>query len=144
MNPDNLNEPSFQARLKSLTRFVPAFIAPGFQFATLHKPPPEPSGLIELPYYELSPEASAFVAAAHKFGWVTWMQWSAWRGTERTRALMESPDRIGEATPDELSRLLTVYIRGNRFNDGYLKSAFDSGVIVAIVKRAEDLLDDCP
>ena len=56
---------SFRAQLQGLAKFAPIFSAPDFQFGVWQYPPPEPSGIINLPYCELSDGAGAFVQAAY-------------------------------------------------------------------------------
>jgi hypothetical protein len=60
--------------------------------------------------------------------------------TSDARELIDNPKRVAAATPAQLAKLLTVYIRGDRFNEGLLNSAYDSGMLTAIVLRAEALL----
>jgi hypothetical protein len=69
--------------------------------------------------------------------------WSAWMKTPEARELIDHPKRVATATPAQLAKLLTLYIRADRFNEGFLNSAFESGVLTAIVLRAEALLS-CP
>jgi len=123
-----------------LARFAPIFTAPGFKFAAWRREPPDVSGILHLPYSEPSGEADAFVKAAYDLGWVKQFDWSAWAATPEGKRLTESPDLVASATHDQLAKLLTVYIRGERFNEGALNSAFESGLLTAIVKRAEALL----
>lgn len=139
-------EQGLRAKLQGLARFAPIFASPGFQFGAWHCPPPDPSGILTFPSCALSHEAIEFVQVAYDLGWVGMFtfQWSEWKDRPEGKALMENPDRIAAATPDQLAKLLTVYIRGDRFNEGLLNSAFESGVLTAIVKRAEALLQSPP
>jgi Family of unknown function (DUF6508) len=133
-------KPSLQAKLQGLARFAPIFTAPGFQFATWRQEPPDEPGILHFPYSDLSREAVEFVKAAYDLGWVKQFDWSAWMRTPKGKKLTESPDLVASATHVQLAKLLTVYIRGERFNEGALNSAFDSGLLTAIVRRAEALL----
>ena len=40
------------------------------------------------------------------------------------------------ASAEDLRRLLTVYVRSERFGDGTLEAAFESGMLTAIIRRA--------
>ncbi len=133
-------KPDLQAKLQGLAHFAPIFTAPGFKFAAWRREPPDESGILHLPESELSRDADEFVKAAYDLGWVKQFDWSAWMGTPEGRRLIESPDLVASATHDQLAKLLTVYIRGERFNEGALNSAFESGLLTAIVRRAEALL----
>jgi hypothetical protein len=135
-----LPKTDLRAKLQGLARFAPIFTAPGFKFATWRREPPNESGLLHFPYSETSHEADAFVKAAYDLGWVKQFDWPAWMGTPEAKRLTESPDLVASATHDQLAKLLTAYIRGERFNEGVLNSAFESGLLTAIVRRAEALL----
>ena len=50
--------------------------------------------------------------------------WSDWMETPEARELIDNPQRVAAATPAQLAKLLTVYIRGDRFNEGLLNSAY--------------------
>ena len=128
-------EVTLYAQLQGLAKFAPIFSAPDFQFGVWQYPPPEPSGIINLPYCELSDGAGAFVQAAYDLGWVKIFDWSAWMTTPEGKELVSNPERIATATPAQLAMLLTFYIRADRFNEGFLNSAFESGVLTAIVLR---------
>ena len=134
-------EPDLQTKLQGLARFVPIFTALGFEFGKRCHPGRDSSGALEFPYFSLTKAGHNFLRTAYALGWVRMFQWAEWKDTPEGRGLMESHDRIAEATPDQLEKLLTVYIRGDRFNEGLLNSAFESGHLTAIVKRAEALLD---
>ena len=56
--------------------------------------------------------------------------------------LRDEPGVLEDATPEQLERLLTVLIRQERFVDGALESAFESGLLVRILKRAAVLAKD--
>jgi hypothetical protein len=48
----------------------------------------------------------------------------------------------GENLDDQLAKVLTVLIRQDRFDEGALQSAFDMGLLTAIIRRAEALLEE--
>jgi hypothetical protein len=93
-----------------------------------------------LPYFQLGDGASAFVQAAYDLGWVKMFNWSDWMETPEGKELVGNPRRVAAATPAQLAKLLTVYIRGDRFNEGLLDHAYKIGMLTAIVLRAEALL----
>jgi hypothetical protein len=51
---------------------------------------------------------------------------------------------LAGASDDDLADVLTTLIRGERFDDGGLARAFDEGLILRIVMRAECLLAAVP
>jgi hypothetical protein len=47
--------------------------------------------------------------------------------------------RLAVATADELVKLTTSLVRADRFTEGTLAWAFESGLLLAIARRAEEL-----
>lgn len=137
-------EQDLRARLRGMACFVPVFTKPGFQFGTWDHPEPRTSGIHVLPFCCLSDAGQEFYKAVYRLGWVTQFQWSEWMQTPEGRELTGSPSRIAEATPDQLAKVITAYVRGDRFTEGLLCSAFESGLLTAIVRRAEALLQMPP
>ena len=137
-------EQHLRTRLQGLARFVPAFTRPGFRFGAWNRPPPRASGIHVLPSYLLSDEGQEFYKTVYKLGWVTQFQWSEWEHTPEGCELTGNPGRIAEATPDQLAKVVTVCIRKDRFSEGLLGSAFESGLLTAIVRRAAALLQTPP
>jgi len=126
-------------KLSAIARFAPIFTAAGFQFATWYLPSPdEPGGIVSCCIY--SQEAEKFIKVAYGSGWIIRFNWSEWLRDPEARKLCKDTARIATANEDQLSRVLTAYIRNDRFNGGGLKAAFESGILTAIVQRAEALL----
>ena len=65
--------------------------------------------------------------------------WPSWSQTTEFQRFDREPAAIRAASMEQLQQLLTVYIRAERFGDGTLESAYDRGVLTAIVRRAGDL-----
>lgn len=129
------------AMLAGLAGFASAFEAPGFQFATWHQPASSAPGPQAFPVCNYGDEAAAFIKAAYDLGWVEQgFDWSDWMSTPEAKCLTANPEHIAEASFDQLAKLLTALIRGDRFNEGELKAAFDAGLLTAIVRRAKTLL----
>ncbi len=129
--------------LAALARFAPIFTTPGFQFATWQASPPDEAGVMQIPFTVLSEEASAFVDAAFHYGWVqTNPDRSAWHGTGDARDLMSAPERISTASAEQIAELLSTLIRGERFCEGNLLSAYNRGLLTTITQRLATLLDE--
>ena len=47
--------------------------------------------------------------------------------------------RVAHATAEQLTKLSTSLVRGDRFSEGTLAWAFESGLLLAIVRRAAAL-----
>jgi len=129
-------------RLHRLGRHLEAFEAPGFSFGTWVPSWERDDGVMVLGWFEPSPEAQAFLGDLG--GWITPFDWPAWAESPEGRALLGHPDAVDSASADDLGKLLTVYVRGERFGDGTLEAAFKSGMLTAIVRRAAALAADVP
>ncbi len=70
------------------------------------------------------------------FDWMTWLQ------TPHGVALSSAPAAIAGASSTDLARLVTAIVRGDRFVEGNLAGAIESGVVTAICRRAVALLDE--
>ena len=83
----------------------------------------------------------AFVDAASRAGWIVPFDWATWAESAEGRRLLREPRHIATATPDQLGKVLTTLVRGERFSEGTLSEALESGLLLAIARRAEALLD---
>jgi hypothetical protein len=98
-----------------------------------------------MPYVTFSPRGEAFLSAVGRFGWVTpGFDWPAWARTPDARELMDSPDRMGRATPDDLAHVLTALVRADRFGEGELLGAHESGLLIRVCRRASVLAGEVP
>ncbi len=127
---------TIKERLEALAAFLPDFESPGFEFGHMDK---APGGM---PYYNLSPVASRFVHTCYKMGWVLNFDWVQWKDSPEATELLRNPEAMEAATPDQLGRLLTAIIRQDRFAEGALGAAFDSGLLTAIIRRIAVLAAD--
>ena len=127
-------DPELAARLRRLARHLGAFEAPGFVFGEWEPSRTRDDGVIVLGWFKPGPEAEAFLSDVG--GWITPFDWSAWASGPEGQSLLGHPEAVASATADDLRRLLTVYVRAERFGDGTLAAAFASGMLTAIVRRA--------
>ena len=120
--------------MKALAEFLPKFEAPGFEF-----------GDWESGWFSPSQDALDFISACYESGWMKPnFDWPRWMGTDEAAQLRDDPTALEQATPEQLSRLLTVLIRQDRFSDGSLGAAFESGLLVRIVRRIAKLAEVTP
>jgi hypothetical protein len=129
-----------RSRLQALARHRAIFEAPGFRFGEWEPSWTDDAGVLHLGWYRFSDAAEAFLRDASP--WVEPFDWMTWMASAEGRALLEDTAAVAGATPEQLGRLLTTYVRGERFGDGTLAAAFDSGMLTAIVRRAEVLSTD--
>ncbi len=129
--------------LRILADFLPDLQAADFSAGKLVEPRLLKDGVFNIPYVNLSGTANAFFEVAYANGWVrNDIPWMDWLATEEAKGLFSSPDRVASASGEQLSRMLTVCIRRDRFCEGALMADFESGLILRIVLRAKALLDD--
>ena len=127
-------------KLSAIARFASVFTEPGFRFTTRYEQAAEGPGKAAVPRFHLTEDAYRFIEAACGSGWVELPDWRTWSFSEEAQDLDRNPARIAQASEDQLGKLLTVHIRNDRFHEGALNTAFESGVLTAIVQRAEALL----
>ena len=86
---------------------------------------------------ELSEVAGSFEQMAYELGWVMRdFNWGTWKQTPEAVSLRDDAQVLALASPEQLSRLLTVCIRQERFREGALEAAFESGLLTRLLQRA--------
>ncbi len=126
-------------RLEALAAFLPDVESPDFALGSWAGGARQAGGSISMPYYELSARGLALVRALGS--WVEPFDWMAWLDTPDGQALASDPARMARATPEDLSRIITAVLRSERFGDGNLEGAVQSGLLGRIARRAAVLLD---
>jgi uncharacterized protein DUF6508 len=89
-----------------------------------------------MPWYELGDDASAFREELGRYGWVYVFDWMTWQ--DEAKRLIEG-DGLETASVDDIRRLFTTLVRSDRFMEGQLGWAFESGLMVRILHRIEEL-----
>ncbi len=125
-----------QERREALAAFGPVIAADGFK-ARLDVPVADPGIYLGVAYSE---EVCRFIEMVYECGWVGALRWSEWAGSTYGRRMMEDSAAMASANADDLTYVLTTCVRADRFCDGYLGDAFDTGVIARVVARAETML----
>lgn len=128
-----------RARLAALTEHIPAFADPASPVGTWHQPSAEP-GTFSAPSFMPNASIEHFVEDCYAHGWVrSGFEWSAWAQTPKAQQLRDDASELARADVHQLAQLLTVIIRQNRFCEGALAAAFESGLILGIIQRAQQL-----
>jgi hypothetical protein len=125
-------------RLRQLAEHASALSGPDFRFGLWHQSQQLDDGSFTVPWYELGPEADRFVRDASALGFVRPLEWVAWSATPEAASLLE-PGGVRNASADQIANLLTTLVRRDRFVEGGLAAAFESGLILAILERAKEL-----
>jgi hypothetical protein len=128
-------------RLTALARFLPEFERPGFKAGEVRGGDEIAAKVFSMPFVSNGDVVQSFVETAYQHGWVlTDFDWPEW--TQSDEAARFRDDRaIDSATEEELAKLLTVCIRQDRFVEGTLLDAIESGLVLRIVPRAAALAD---
>lgn len=130
-------------RLQTLAEFLPMFEGPEFSFGHWSEFKEVRPGVMEMPYFCYSKVAWEFLNATDKYGWVLkGFDWPTWKATTEAIQLRDDPKVLNKATPEQLAYLLTVIIRQDRFCEGAIASAYKTGLITAICRRAAQLLSE--
>jgi hypothetical protein len=126
---------TLQQRLQGLAVFLPLFEKPGFRFGSWEDTDGNP--IADCMYSKV---AADFIDMAYDFEWVRMdFAWPSWKETKEATDLRDDPEIMKRATVEDLSKLLTVVIRQDRFCEGSLADAFESGLITAICRRAAQI-----
>lgn len=119
--------------------FLPRFQSPGFTAGTRRGGAAAEDGVLQLPWVELSGDLRRFVATLYGQGAIVVFDWASWAHSTGAR-LADDPGALARADIDDLRRLLTAIVRQDRFSEGSLLGAFDSGLIVRILERVAELV----
>jgi hypothetical protein len=118
-------------RIEALTRFLPIFETPGYDFATWHKPDGE------VPRCVLDPSAEEFVTELYRQDWILSPSWPDWR--DEVRKYANAPEEITRADLDTVQRLISAHVRADRIKEGHLLTVFNSGHLTLLIRRLKDL-----
>jgi uncharacterized protein DUF6508 len=130
---NDLAEPD-QQDIDQLVAFLPKLYADGFV------PLPEmqisewEDGSISLPHARYDPLVEAFFHCASKECWCDHQYDPA-----ATRALIEDPDYVADASLDQVRTMLTWCVRGERFCDGLWGSMVEDGTIKRLLERLREI-----
>ena len=135
-----LTQTDHRNRLEKLSSFASLFTRDGFKFGERVPLKELGEGITEMPYTILGDTALAFVEACYEADWVMDFDWPEWIRSGEANGLTELAAVRERATPLDLAKLLTALIRQDRFVEGALMGAFESGLLTAITERAATLL----
>jgi hypothetical protein len=128
-------------RLRALADVLPMLEASDADFGHWELPPPR-DGIHSLGWFEFGPTAEAWRAAVARGEWIiVGFDWRSWLASAAGQALRDEPAAVATASPEQLAWLLTAIVRSDRFVEGSIEGAFDSGLLARISRRAAALLD---
>jgi hypothetical protein len=122
--------------LRPLAALVPLLETPGFEFGKWAGGDRRPDGVINMPWYDFSAEGDRIARALPvRYGF----DWPTWKDTPEAISLARDHALIASATAEQVVMLSTLLVRQNRFVEGLLASAFESGLLLALARRAAAL-----
>lgn len=130
-------------RLRRLAAYLPVVASGDFQVGSWVALDADIDGVRQLPYFVMSPEMDGFLATAYADGWVLpGFDWGAWSETSEATRLSSDSAFLASASVEQLEKLLTMLIRQERFAEGTLAAAHDSGWLARILRRADALVHE--
>jgi len=124
-------------QIDALLPFVRTFEIMGFQCGECPQSEPDsPHGSIIPGFGDNDPVAS-FQGALHDHGWIETFDWIAWQN-EAAR-YVASPELVAAADAETIRKLLTNHVRHDRQCQGHLAAQFESGHILALLRRLQEI-----
>jgi hypothetical protein len=123
--------------LEQLASFLGELERPGFKAGEWRGGENIEPNVISMPFVHYSEIVSSFVQTASRHGWImSGFDWGEWSQSDEATRLRDDENALAQATSEQLGRLLTLCIRQDRFVEGALLAAFESGLMLRIVRRA--------
>jgi len=122
----------------NLLRFLPKFekMKPD-EFAQLIREPRSSDGEYVVGRLHYHRAVHDFEEACYENGFIHSFNWGAW--TFKARQYFDDPAPVMDAGLLTCVKLVTAHIRAERFCDGHLQDAFNSGQLIAILRRLKQL-----
>ena len=137
------DEGADRADLEALAAFGATLADPDVRVGTWTSPDPVDDESIRLSYVALTEVAERFLLTCAEHHWIRPdIDWAAWSGTPEARRLRDDPRALASATSDDLAHLLTALVKGDRFDEGQLLDAFESGLLRRVAELAAELAPD--
>ena len=127
-------------RLHGLASFVPEFEAPEFTSGKWAGGELVSDNVRTMPYFDLSEPVHRLLEACYELSWVrSDFSWPEWSGTPEAHRLMVEPGALESASVEDIERLLTTWLRFDRFCEGHLGGVCESGHMLRVLRRAAAL-----
>jgi len=137
-----LQKENYQQKIKSLTKsdwkplldLIPK-IENTEKFGEMKGGEKDKDGFISMPYYETAPVVSKFLEVVNNMPLIIDFNWTSWE--EGKKMLRDENFDFDSIDIPTKCKLITAIVRNDRFHEGALVSAFESGVILKILKSIE-------
>lgn len=122
--------------IDKILSFLPIFEKEDYEFGEVARGKSE-DGTPYLPWVEYSEEVSAFRHALYHEGFIYSFDWSKWQ--KEAQRYCSDKETLKGADLRTIKKLLTTHIRKERFCEGHLLEMIESGHIVDLLKRLEEI-----
>ena len=133
----SLDQPLTQHDLDAVLAFLPIFEDKAHVAGELTPFERLDEHTLALPRASYSREVFDFERALYEHRWIVKFDWGEWGHGEGNHYFRSTED-IASAPLDDLRRVLTAISRQDRFIEGGLLSHFESGLIVAVLRRIRE------
>jgi hypothetical protein len=133
MSKDSVPEIGLQ-QINAILKYLPIFEKQDDQFGQWV----EQEG--QFPYFSFSPEVDEFISMLYKQNMIIAFDWTSW--SEEAERYQTDPAALEAADLLTLRKLLTAHVRADRFVEGHLASVFESGHMIAVLRRLKQIHDD--
>lgn len=89
-------------------------------------------GTEQNPYIVPDAEVDHFSETVHDLGLMVFFDWTGW--AKGKQAWMNKSYDFQQMTLPELCKMITMLVRGDRFNEGLLVESFDRGIMLRILQ----------
>jgi hypothetical protein len=132
--------PAEDVNWDGILAWLPHFTAEEFQAGRWAGGEEVAPGVRPMPWVDYADDVADFIRQLRvlhvvaSFDWIIWMR-------ERGNVFWKDPKRLAEASLEDCRLLLTAHVQADRFSEGHLLRAFESGHIVSVLQRVATLLD---
>jgi hypothetical protein len=105
-------------------------------FWEIIEPEKLPDGTHTFPYYRETAVVDRFVHTCYELNIIPKFDWTVW--TEGSDILNNTQQNYRDLDTVTLCKLITLVIRADRFNEGYLISCFEKGIFQKMVAALKD------
>lgn len=124
--------------LRALVAMLPDLEAVGASFGEMTSVEPD-GGVIMMPSFEFNVIGDRFHSLGYAVGaGLSTDDWETWQAKEK--AFLDDNSLIAAASLDDVRRLIVTIVRAERFCDGAMQTALETGLVAVVLRRAAALL----
>lgn len=124
------------ADFEELLAFLPVFRRPNFLPVEQVHGGRSTDGAMHFTWPEYAPEVARFMQAASKDCWQ-----DRYYSPDAMALMIADSERVTLATLEEIRSMLTYCVRGERFCEGHIGHMIESGRLVQILERLQEIAD---